>query len=307
MRVYRWGLGAVALVCLLVTSGVVRAQELPMEPTHNAGQSVTAAYEGWFPNDDGTFSILIGYFNRNLKEAVDIPIGPGNQIMPGGPDRGQPTHFLPGRGWGYFTITVPKDFGDKALTWTLTTNGVTTSVPFNLNVLWRIAPFVDATGDTPPYIGFTDNGPWVNGPIGHATSMTAVAGQPTPITVYLADDAKAQVLPGLPVATSGPGGGGGAERRNRAPITARWTLYRGPAGATALIENDMPAVDKIDLKNPPAGTAYDAKASNTVTFSQPGNYVISVQGFDSTGQGGGGFLCCWSNSKINVTVTAAGK
>src|SRR5690242_12305359 len=102
----------------LATATGARSQNLPLEPFHNSGQSVTAAFEGWFQNPDGTFSILIGYYNRNQQQELDIPIGPENRIEPGGPDRGQPTHFLPGRQWGVFTITVPKDFGDQQLTWT---------------------------------------------------------------------------------------------------------------------------------------------------------------------------------------------
>jgi hypothetical protein len=305
MRSYPWGSASVALALLLATSGIALGQALPMEPTHNRGQSVTAAFEGWFPNADGTFSILIGYFNRNLQASVDIPIGPENQIMPGGPDRGQPTHFLPGRGWGYFTVTVPKDFGTKQVVWTLTVNGVTTTVPLNLNILWRIAPFVDATGDTPAFVGFSETGPFVNGPIGQSESITATAGAPTPITVWVADDAKSPVLPGLPVATSGPGGpgGGGGEERSRQPVSTRWTVYRGPG--SVLIEKDLPQTEKIELKNPPPGTVFDGKITNTITFSQPGNYILSVQIFDSTGEGGHGFQCCWTNSKINVTVQAA--
>ena len=53
-----------------------------MEPQHDSGQSVTGALEGWFPNPDGSFSILLGYYNRNLKEELDIPIGPDNRIEP---------------------------------------------------------------------------------------------------------------------------------------------------------------------------------------------------------------------------------
>src|SRR5579863_7152702 len=82
------------------------AQTLPIEPARDAGASVTGAFEGWFKNADGTFSLLLGYYNRNRKQEVDVPIGPNNRIealgsgAPAGPDRGQPTHFLPGRGWG---------------------------------------------------------------------------------------------------------------------------------------------------------------------------------------------------------------
>ncbi len=67
---------------------------------HDAGASVTGAFEGWYKNADGTFSLLLGYYNRNRNQEVDLPVGPNNRIEPGGPDRGQPTHFLPGRGWG---------------------------------------------------------------------------------------------------------------------------------------------------------------------------------------------------------------
>src|ERR1700681_4598472 len=88
--------------------GLIGAQSLPLEPAHNSGQSITGAFEGWFANSDGSFSLLIGYYNRNLKQALDIPAGPDNRIDPGGPDRGQPTHFLSGRQWGVFTVTVPK-------------------------------------------------------------------------------------------------------------------------------------------------------------------------------------------------------
>src|ERR1700722_20911644 len=107
-----------------------------MEPVHNSGQSITAAYEGWFGNPDGTFSILFGYYNRNLKQDLDIPVGPNNRIeLPGpdsGPDHGQPTHFLAGRQWGVFTVTVPKDFGSQKVSWTITANGVTTVLPAGL-------------------------------------------------------------------------------------------------------------------------------------------------------------------------------
>src|SRR5262249_57267095 len=67
------------------------------------GSSVTGAYEGWY-NKDGDTYLLVGYFNRNTKEELDIPIGSNNRIEPGGPDMGQPTHFLTGRQAGVFTI-----------------------------------------------------------------------------------------------------------------------------------------------------------------------------------------------------------
>src|ERR1051326_4161695 len=166
------------------------SQQLPFEPPHDSGQSITGAFEGWFPNSDGSFSILLGYYNRNLKQEVDIPAGPDNRIEPGGPDQGQPTHFLPGRQWGVFTVTVPKDFGSKKLTWTIVVNGQTTVIPMSLNTLWEVSPFVEASGNTPPFISFEDGKLGVNGPRGSSATLTTTLPNPLPLTIWLADDAK---------------------------------------------------------------------------------------------------------------------
>ena len=109
------------------------AQPLPGESPHDSGQSITPAYEGWFKNADGSYTMLVGYYNRNQNADVDVPVGAENRIEPGGPDYGQPTHFLPGRQWGMFTIRVPADFGEKKLTWTIAAGGKTMQVPFHLN------------------------------------------------------------------------------------------------------------------------------------------------------------------------------
>src|SRR5918999_6498440 len=128
------------LFCALSFCALVRAAgaQLPLEPPRDSGQSVTPAFEGWFKNADGTFTLLVGYFNRNRKELLDIPIGPDNRIEPGGPDYGQPTHFLPRRNWGVFAITVPADFGDRKLTWTITAHGRSVSIPLGLTKDYQI-------------------------------------------------------------------------------------------------------------------------------------------------------------------------
>jgi hypothetical protein len=93
--------------------------------TYSSGQSVSPAYEGWWPNDDGSFTMFFGYMNSNWQQEFDIPVGPDNNIEPDGPDQGQPTHFFPRRNPFLFTIRVPKDFGSKELIWTITANGKT--------------------------------------------------------------------------------------------------------------------------------------------------------------------------------------
>lgn len=265
----------VALVC---------AQQLPTEPAHESGQSITGAFEGWFPNPDGSFSILLGYYNRNQRQDLDIPVGLANRIEPGGPDQGQPTHFLPGRMWGVFTIRVPKDFGDKKLTWTITANGKTTVIPLSLNTLWEVQPFAEASGNTPPYIGFAETGPFVNGPLGHSTELTAKAKEPMPLTVWVADDAKAPL--------AGP--------RPRIPaVTVGFSKFRGPGEVTFTVER--PGVEKAEFHGPPSATFF-GKASTSATFSEPGAYVLRVVANDWTGEGGRGFQCCWSNAQVKVSV-----
>src|SRR5262252_404572 len=148
---------------IVLAAACARGQALPPEPPHESGQSVTGAFEGWFQNADGTYSLLAGYYNRNHTQELDIPVGPNNRIEPGGPDQGQPTHFLTSRQWGVFTVTVPKDFGTKKLTWTLVANGKTTTIPMSLDTLWEIAPFKEASGNTPPVIRLGE-GASVQGP-----------------------------------------------------------------------------------------------------------------------------------------------
>ena len=58
----RFGRLAVALVAVACMAGsAVLAQQLAMEPLKDSGSNIYPAYEGWYKNDDGTFTLLIGY------------------------------------------------------------------------------------------------------------------------------------------------------------------------------------------------------------------------------------------------------
>ena len=109
-------------VVVLLTVQTAAAQRL----SYSSGQIVWPAYEGWEEDPDGTRYFLFGYMNRNWDEEPEVPIGPGNAIQPGGPDLGQPTHFLPRRNRFTFRVPVPEDFeDDDEMVWTLTVHGVT--------------------------------------------------------------------------------------------------------------------------------------------------------------------------------------
>ncbi len=265
---------AVGLCAFAVTAA---ARQLPLQPARESGQSITAAFEGWYQNPDGTYTLLLGYFNRNLKQTLDIPVGPNNRIDPGGPDYGQPTHFLPRRQWGVFTIKVPKDFGDKRLTWTIVANGQTTSVPVGVVKGYQVEPFKEvAQGNEPPEIQLEPNGPVFTGPpVGIAATLSGTVGQPVPLNVVATDGNDNDPDPN-PIQLKLP------------PIAVVWSKHRGSGDVTFAAVR--PTVGK------------DGKASTTATFSAPGEYLLRAQVNDRSGEGGGGFQCCWTNAIVKVTV-----
>jgi len=277
---------AVLGVCAL--SALLHAQNLPLEPIHETGASITGAFEGWFKNNDGTFSLLLGYFNRNTKQEVDLAIGPDNRIEPGGPDQGQPTHFLTGRQWGMFAVKVPADFGTKKLTWTIAANGQTMVIPVSLHPDYEISPFVEAAvGNTPPVLRFEEKGTAAQGPAGMTISRTAKAGTPLNLTIWVQDDGKLTTSSGAPPRNLG------------APVTVRWSKFRGPG--TVTFSNPRPEIAKLTGGTP--GVQFAGKATTNATFSSPGDYILHVVLNDYSGEGGQGFQCCWTNGQVKVTVS----
>jgi hypothetical protein len=272
---------SVAIIFAIVKPGL--SQSLAMEPLHETGASVTGAYEGWFKNPDGTFSLLLGYFNRNTAQEFDIPIGPENKIEPGGPDRGQPTHFRVGRQYGLFAVKVPADFGKNKLTWTLVANGKTTVIPVSLHTDYEISPWLEVMGNTPPVLRFERTGPSVQGPQGLNTERTTTLANPLPLEVWVSDDAKLSTTSGARPRNLGP------------PAVVLWTKYRGPG--TVKFANEKPPVEKVEGYDPAA--KFSGKATTSATFSEPGEYVLHVVANDWSEIG---FQCCWTNGTVKVSV-----
>ena len=174
------------------------------------GTSVTPALEGWYHGKDGNDYVLLGYFNRNTAQELDIPIGPNNHIDPGGPDQGQPTHFLTGRQMGVFTVKVPKDFGNKKMLWTLTANGLTNAITLQTYPVYIVEPYKASwSGATPPTVKFAPDGPVFTGPPqGVAMTYTATMPDPLTLTTYPAPGERGD---------RGGGGGAVAAAQFRAP------------------------------------------------------------------------------------------
>lgn len=294
MTIRFMGRTALALVATasLAAGTHVAAGQLAMEPLKDAGQNIYPAYEGWYQNADGTYTLLVGYYNRNKKQTLDIPIGPENRIEPGGPDQGQPTHFPVGRGWGTIAIKVPKDFGDKKITWTLTANGKTVSVPFGIVKGYQIEPYLDAAmGNKPPVIRFSEKGEALTGPpkpLSAAPVVNGAVGEAVPISFWITDDGNEETPTGGAAAAPPPGGAAAPPRRARVSVTL--SKYRGPG--TVTFADATPTIEKD-------------RVATTATFSMPGEYVIRLEGNDASGVGGGGFQCCWSTAYLKVSIKAA--
>ena len=283
-------------------------------PIRERGTSVTPAFEGWYFDKDGSQRVMVGYFNRNTKQEFDIPAGPNNRIEPGPADQGQPTHFNAGRQWGVFTIKLPKDFGTKKLSWTIVANGFTNTITLHTMPDYVVEPFEDAANkNTPPKLKFQANGPIFTGPPQViAEKYTATVGVPLALTVWISDEGPKINIPeqrggrgrgraGAAGAT-GATGATGAAGRGAAPegftpppaMALTWTKFRGPGDVK--FDNNKPTIDR----------EADGKAVANATFTAPGDYILRVEGNDSTGSGGGGFQCCWSNAQVSVTVKPAG-
>ena len=270
----------VSVVMLGVGEVTPSTGQLPLDPFRETGQSATPAYEGWYPNGDGTFTLAFGYFNRNLEETLDVPVGPENFVEPGSANQGQPTHFLPGRHWGVFTVTVPADFGDRRVVWTLSSNGETFAIPGHLHNDWVIDALQDpASGNEPPVISFTPGGPQGRGPTGLTTRQQASVGAPLRLAVTCTDDLV------------------------RRPTDIPYGPPDRPAMTTTWIKHQGPGEVRFDQMRSSISEASGTTVT-TVTFDTPGDYVLRVAVHDYSGvEHAGHAQCCWTNGFVDVRVT----
>lgn len=265
----------VGAVAALVASGppVVRAQAPRIR--YNSGTDIQPAFEGWEKKKDGTFDLWFSYLNRNLGEDITVPIGKENAIEPGGPDRGQPTYFYPGRREFVFKINVPKDFGKNELTWTLTVRGDTLKAIGSLMPVWEIdtALIVSRTVPQARLDTLDRNQP-------PTLALDPVA----PVTLPGAATLRATVtddgLPGpKPVRPQRQGGEANAQPFLNAPLpppppsapntlSIAWIQYRGPGKVTFEPSGYAPVKS-------------GEKSTTTAKFSEPGTYELRATAHDS--------------------------
>jgi hypothetical protein len=272
--------GAIGLAASLLVGPRGAAMQAPTASVHEAGSSLTPFYEGWFRNANGTYSLLLGYANSDPKVPFDIPVGPDNSIEPGGPDRGQPTHFNPNRQWAMFAVVVPADFGDRTLAWTVVAGGTKMAVSMALDPRKELAVLADqATGDTAPLMKFDPAGRAFQGPPSEiAASVNAVVREPVPLTAWVVRQAAA------------------AGRRDADPaMLVRWSRFRGPG------------IVRFSDPTPPVDAGQNGRATTNATFLAAGDYVMRVQTARAAGDGVNGAMCCWTAALVKVAVAESAK
>jgi len=264
-------IGACA-AALLVAGHFVHAQNPSQPPTFMpdvrfaSGRNVVPYLEGWIRNPDETFDFVFGYFNRNTEEELAIPAGPNNSVTPDGPDRGQPTYFLARRQPRIFRVRVPKDWGDKTITWSITANGVTEKVVSKLLPAEEINEhMMIANGSNTMRFGEDD----LNKPptVTVAPLGDAAVGAPVTMSATVADDGLPKPrAPAAPRPTAPPSRF--QSQRNtttgnqRQGLRLTWLEYRGPG--------------KFTFETNPIWIEGDKKAVTTARFAAPGTYTLAA-------------------------------
>jgi hypothetical protein len=242
------------------------------------GREVVPYLEGWIKNPDGTFDFVFGYYNRNQEQDITIPPGPDNLVTPGPADQGQPTYFMAKRQPRIFRLRVPKDFGDKAVTWSITANGHTEKVVGKLIPAYeKEEKFIETNNNTTIELGQEDlNKPptialaatasgTVNAPLALAASVTD-DGLPKPRAVRFDDPDRPRDEPAEPdplarFKSQRNGSGGGRP----SGLRVTWQVYRGPGKVT------------FDALTTPVS---NGKAANNARFAAPGAYTLIATASD---------------------------
>jgi hypothetical protein len=316
-----------ALMCVLALALAMAATPVDGQTRfmNLSGQTVSPAFEGWWPNDDGSYTLFFGYMNSNWKQEFVIPVGSENYFAYSTPgalddtetdaydmsvaDQGQPTHFYPRRNPFLFTIVVPADFGSGELVWTLKTQSRSIRAYGTLAPDYRIDPQVISTEVGGDYGSLNDAlrtniPPMID--IEGSMTRTVQVGEMLQLSVYAEDPdnlPRRRNRGGLPttpeqlyrppssiVAISGPG------------LRFAWSVYRGDAEEVTFDPVQMKTwtdtrVYANSAWSPPwviPEPPEDNRWISEVTFDEPGEYTLRAVASD-------GSMFMYENVMVTVT------
>ena len=285
----------------------------PLQPGSPGNRTLAPFMEGWYENEDGSFSISFGYLNLN-EEPLEIPIGEGNFLDPAEFNGLQPTVFYPGHQRGVFTANFPAEMRDQDVWWTLTKpNGDVTKVPGRIGAVayqldWNVRPH----GTEPPRVSFDGQRDEGRGPPGILSerTLTTSVGAPLTVSVNVRE----------------------ASERDRSdfrffePLTLRvvWTKHQGPVGGEVEFtrHESTPIPEEPEegrggggggggrFQLPPPGDEtimvpddVESTVRVVATFSEPGEYMLRAAVDNHRAPDSSyGDQCCWTNGYVRVTV-----
>ena len=294
----------------------------PLQPRSPGNRVLAPFMEGWYANEDGTFSISFGYLNAN-EDTLYIPVGENNFIEPAEFNGLQATVFFPGHHRGLFTVDIPASMAREDVWWTLRkANGDVTRVPGRVTsnayeLDWMPRPH----GSLPALVSFDSQMGEGRGPPGIMAERTETVSVGEPLTLSInardpsvrdLDDVRFAEI-GLRVVWSQLQGPGRVEftRHESNPLpevdeeeeepdsaAVAAALAAGPAAAAAFRRRREPPGPQVIPLSEGQGTAHVI-----VTFSVPGEYLMlaRVDNFGAADSGDGD-QCCWTNGYVRVTV-----
>jgi MYXO-CTERM domain-containing protein len=318
------GRGAFALLLWGVLAGpaALEAQgpdgRWPLQPRSPGNRTLAPFMEGWYANEDGTFSISFGFLNAN-SDTIRIPLGPDNFIEPAQFDGMQPTVFVPGHPRGLFAVNLPAAMEDTDVWWTLRkANGEVTRVPGRIGaVAYQLDWYPRPHGSMHPLVSFDSQSGEGRGPPGLMAERTETVSVGSPLT--------------LSINTRDPSERDREDFRFREAIALRvvWSHLQGPGSVeyTRHESNPLPEVEEPDSATAAALAAGGATAAAArrrreppgpeviplsegygtarviVTFSEPGEYLMRAQSDNwAATDSGSGDQCCWTNGYVRVNV-----
>ena len=278
----------------------------PLQPSSPGNRTLAPFMEGWYVNEDGTFSISFGYLNLN-EDTLYIPVGENNFLEPAEFNGMQPTVFFPGHQRGLFTADLPADMRDQDVRWTLRkVNGDVTNVPGRVSsnayeLDWMPRPH----GSLHPSVSFDSQSGVGRGPPGIMAERTRTVAVGSPLT--------------LSVNAMDPSERDREDFRFREAIPLRviWSQLQGPGRVEYTRHESNPEVeeeeddDDADSRRRPEPRGPQViplseghgTARVIVTFPAPGEYLMLAQVDNwSAPDSSSGDQCCWTNGYVRVTV-----
>jgi len=279
--------------------------------------------EGWYANEDGTYTISFGYLNLN-DDTLMIPVGENNSLEPAQFNGMQPTIFFPGHHRGNFTVELSAAMKDTDVWWTIRKpNGEVTKVPGRISsIAYELDWIPRPHGSLPPTVSFDGQSDEGRGPPGLMAERTETVSVGSPLTLSInAMDPSERDLSDF-------------RFQDAVPLRVVWDQLQGPALVAYARHDSNPIVEREEEEEPDSAAAAAIAAAGPaaaaarrrrreppgpevvplseghgtaqviVTFSEPGEYLMRarVDNFSATDSGDGD-QCCWTNGYVKVTVT----